>query len=135
MSEWVLDASALLAYLNAESGAEIVEDALGTGACVGVVNWAEVLSKTAEEGGDPEALESRLAGMGLLGQTLEVMGFSREEALDVGRLRPLTRNLGLSLGDRACLALARRLSLPVLTADRTWRELPDALGVRARLIR
>jgi ribonuclease VapC len=135
VSEWVLDASALLAYLNDETGAEVVEEALGSGAYVGVVNWAEVLSKTAEEGGDPELLEGRLEGLGILGQTLEVMRFTREEALTVARLRPLTKALGLSLGDRACLALARRLSLPALTADRSWGELSDSLGVRPRLIR
>jgi ribonuclease VapC len=135
VSEWVLDASALLAYLNDETGAEVVEEALGSGAYVGVVNWAEVLSKTAEEGGDPELLEGRLEGLGILGQTLEVMGFTREEALTVARLRPLTKALGLSLGDRACLALARRLSLPALTADRSWGELSDSLVVHPRLIR
>ncbi len=129
----VLDASALLCYLNAEDGAEVVQEALGEGAWIGMVNWAEVLSKTAEEGGDPEVLESRLTDMGLLGGVLRVAPFMRDEALTIGRLRPLTRDKGLSLGDRACLALGLRLELPIYTADRTWEGLD--VGADVRLVR
>lgn len=127
MSEVVLDASALLAYLNEEPGAEAVEEALGFGARVGAVNWAEVLSKVAEKGGDPGLLEDRLERSGVLSQTLEVVPLTREDALTIGELRPLTKEAGLSLADRACLALAIRLSLPALTTDRVWKDLDKGL--------
>ena len=139
MSEAVLDASALLAYLNDEPGAEAVEEALGFGTRVGAVNWAEVLSKVAEKGGDPRLLEDRLERSGVLGQALRVMPLTREDALIIGELRPLTKEAGLSLADRACLALSIRLSLPALTTDRVWKNLDkDARAprdVEVRLIR
>ncbi|MDM7324085.1 MAG: hypothetical protein P3W93_003650 [Thermus sp.] len=75
----------------------------------------------------------RLRGEGLLGQALQVLPFTEEDALLSARLRPLTRSLGLSLGDRACLALASRLRLPVLTADATWAEL--SVGIEVEVIR
>lgn len=136
MPKPVLDASALLAYLNAESGADAVEEALGSGARVGIVNWAEVLSKVAEKGGDPGVLEDRLERAGVLGQALEVMTMTRQDALTVGKLRPLTEDAGLSLADRSCLALTIRLGVPALTTDRDWAELDaEALGAEVRLIR
>ena len=136
MSEPVLDASAVLAYLNAERGADAVEEALGSGARVGIVNWAEVLSKVAEKGGDPGVLEDRLERTGVLGQTLEVMPVTRQDALTVGKLRPLTKDAGLSLADRSCLALAIRLGVPTLTTDRNWKEIcTETLGVEVNLIR
>ena len=100
MNEPVLDASALLAYLNAaEPGAKIVEEALGEGVRVGAVNWAEVLSKGAEKGAAPEALEGNLERSGILGQALKVVPLTREDALTVGKLRPRTKDAGLSLAD------------------------------------
>lgn len=66
MNEVVLDASALLAYLNEEPGAEAVESALAEGACIGAANWAEVLSKVAKSGGHPEALVIALEACGCL---------------------------------------------------------------------
>lgn len=136
MNEPVLDASALLAYLNAEPGADTVEEALGAGARVGAVNWAEVLSKVAEKSGAPEALEDQLERSGILGQALKVVPLTQEDALIVGKLRPRTKDAGLSLADRACLALAIRLSVPALTTDQAWAALDaEALGVEVRLVR
>ncbi len=129
----VLDASALLAYLQGEPGADAVAGALSQGAVISLVNLAEVFSKVAERGKDPEALETELSMRGLLYGVLEAQPFTREDALEVARLRPLTRSLGLSLGDRACLALARRLGLPALTTDKNWARLD--LGVDVRVIR
>lgn len=129
MSKAVLDASALLAYLNEETGAEIVEEALGVGARVSIVNWAEILSKVAEKGGEPGILEDRLERSGILGQVLEVVPLTREDAMTVGKLRPLTKNTGLSLADRACLALAIRSSLPALTTDTSWKNLDRDKGL------
>ncbi len=133
MSEVVLDASALLAYLNEEPGAEVVEDALARAACIGAANWAEVLSKVVENGVDVDAFVREIEARGILGQTLEVVPLLQEDGAAIARLRPLTKAAGLSLGDRACLALGLRLGLPVLTADREWRSL--ALGVEVRTVR
>lgn len=129
ISSSVLDASAFLAYLRDEPGASVVENALTQRACISIINWAEVLSKVADVGEDPEAL----AHKGLLGNNLEIIPLTEEDALLVAQLRPLTRTSGLSLGDRACLALGMRLKLPVFTADRTWASLN--LAVQVQLIR
>lgn len=125
----VLDASALLAFLLKEPGGERVKEALLHGAVMGAVNLAEVGSKLAERGLDPGEVFAHLRARGILGQALEVFPFTEEDALEAARLRPLTRSLGLSLGDRACLALARRLGLPALIADATWEGLAVGVGV------
>ena len=87
------------------------------------VNWAEVLSKLAERGIDPQEAERDLDERGVLGQTLSVDAGVPEDARTVAALRPLTQGAGLSLGDRYCLALGTRLGWPVLTADRAWGAL------------
>jgi len=133
VTEVVLDASALLAYLNEEPGAEAVEAALGQGAVIGAANWAEVLSKVAESGGNPETLSEALKARGLLGQALRVLALLPEDALSIANLRPMTKVLGLSLGDRACLALGLRLGQAVLTTDRDWQRL--SLNVEVRVVR
>ena len=129
----VLDASALLAYLLGEPGAATVAEALTSGGLISAVNWAEVLSRVAEEGENPEELGARLGVEGIIGRVVEVIPLTEMDASIIARLRPLTRSAGLSLGDRACLALGMRLGLPVLTADRVWAELD--LGVEVRLAR
>ncbi len=133
MSSFVLDASALLAYLRDEPGALVVENALTQGAYISIVNWAEVLSKVADLGEDPEALSQRLENEGILRNSLEILPLTEEDALLIAQLRPLTKSAGLSLGDRSCLALGKRLGLPVLTADRSWTTFD--LGVEVRPIR
>jgi ribonuclease VapC len=129
----VLDASALLALLKGEPGAERVAEALEQGAYLSAVNLAEVLSKLADWGEDPAEAQARMAQVGLLGAAVEVLPFTGEDALEVARLRALTRAHGLSFGDRACLALARRLGLPALTAERAWAELD--LGIPVEVLR
>ncbi|BBL83281.1 hypothetical protein TthAA37_21700 (plasmid) [Thermus thermophilus] len=129
----VLDASALLALLKGEPGAERVAEALERGAYLSAVNLAEVLSKLADWGEDPAEAQARMEGVGLLGAAVEVLPFTGEDALEVARLRALTRAYGLSFGDRACLALARRLGLPALTAERAWAELD--LGIPVEVLR
>ena len=119
----VLDASALLAWILDEPGSEEVNIALGSGAVIHAVNWAEALTKLQEKGLTPDRVAADLTGIGLLGQTLQVDLGTLEDASMVALLRPLTRSAGLSLGDRYCLALGRRLGLPVLTADRAWTTL------------
>ena len=129
----VLDASALLAYVLDEPGGERVDRALEDATFIGAVNWAEVLSKLAEFGRDPGSATQALTQAGVLGQSLMVRPLDETQALEIARLRPLTRDAGLSLADRACLALADSLDLPALTADRAWAKLD--LGMRVELIR
>lgn len=133
MSRPVLDASALLAYLRDEPGADIVAEAVAGGARLSMVNLAEVLTIAADRGADPRELMTRLTRQGLLGGAVAIEDLTVDDAVEIARLRPLTRETGLSLGDRACLALARRLRAPVLTADRAWLDLE--LGVTLESIR
>lgn len=131
----VLDASALLAYLQGERGADRVAAALASagGAAMSAINWAEVLSKLADIGEAPEGVTRRLREAGLLGTALGIVPAHEELALEIARLRPSTRAAGLSLGDRACLALGRLKGLPVLTADRSWAGL--SVGVKVTVVR
>jgi len=129
----VLDASALLAHLRDEPGADVVAEAIASGAVISTVNLAEVFSRVADRGGDPAKLAAELTQSGLLDGAITVEPFTAADAIDVGRLRPLTRDAGLSLGDRACLALARRLEAPALTADTDWQGV--AHGVELHPIR
>lgn len=130
-----MDASAVLAYLQDEPGAEVVEAALDDGACVSAANWAEVLSKLAELDQDPDEVAERFTQEGVLGEGLVVYPLDEAQARRVARLRPTTRSTGLSLADRACLALATSLDLPALTADRAWAKLPSPLATSVMLIR
>jgi PIN domain nuclease of toxin-antitoxin system len=129
----VLDASALLAYIQDEPGAEIVEAALGVRPVINVFNYAEVLSRLADDGQDPVTAHHRLRAQGLIGELLTVEPVTEEDAAIIARLRALTRAQGLSLGDRACLATGLRLGRSVITADRAWEHVD--VGVTVRLIR
>ena len=120
----VLDASALLAYLFDEPGTRVVIDALGQGVIMSAVNVAEVLTKLVERGVSAGEALSRLGSMGLL-EAIELIDFGLADAREVAQLRQSTADLGLSLGDRACLALARQTGLPVLTSDRQWASLQE----------
>jgi ribonuclease VapC len=120
----ILDASALIAYLHDESGADAVVDAITAGAAVSVVNWAEALSKVAADGDDPQQVSDTLQTSA---SPLLLQPLTDADCVEIARLRPLTKAHGLSLADRACLALAKRLNIPVVTADREWADL--GLGV------
>lgn len=115
------------------TGATVVENALAQGAVISVINWIEVLSKIAEVGGEPEGLISQLSDHGIIRTCLEIVPLLEDDARSVAKLRPLTRSLGLSLGDRACLALGMKLRLPVLTSDQAWVNL--TLDAEVQLIR
>jgi PIN domain nuclease of toxin-antitoxin system len=123
----VLDASALLALLQDEPGAELVAEAL-PGASISTVNLAEVLYKSAAKGIDPSVL---VAGLGRLG--LRVEPFELADAVIVASLHGQTRRKGLSLGDLACLALGQRRRERVLHAEHAWVGLD--LGITLRHIR
>lgn len=130
----VLDASALLAHLREEEGAPVVRQAIAEGAAISVVNWIEVLSKLAERGEDPELAAVEMKGAGLIGGAISIEAVTGADSVAIARLRPLTKTQGLSLADRACLALAGRLGIPALTADRDWANLPH-ISTDIKLIR
>jgi PIN domain nuclease of toxin-antitoxin system len=125
----VLDASALIAYLNDEMGADLVEDALRRRSAISSVNLAEVLSKLADTGKNPEVVIENLKRSGLLSGNLVVSPFSADDAVIIATLHRSTKAHGLSLGDRACLGLALRLQVPALTADRAWSRLRVAVKI------
>jgi PIN domain nuclease of toxin-antitoxin system len=108
----VLDASALLAFLFQEEGSPVVAAAL-EGSCMSAVNLSEVLGLFARDGKD-----TRIVAHWLRQLPVEIIPFSRDEAVEAAALRAQTDRHGLSLGDRACLSLALNRGLPVLTADR-----------------
>ncbi|NBD33791.1 MAG: PIN domain-containing protein [Cyanobacteria bacterium] len=120
----VLDASAILALFNQELGYEQVEQTLPI-ACISSVNLAEVVSKLTEKGFNRTQIEFILARL-----NLDILNFDHEQALIAGSLRTETKNLGLSLGDRACLSLALVKQIPVLTADRVWLQLSLEIDIR-----
>jgi ribonuclease VapC len=129
----VLDASSLLAYLGDETGADIVSDAIAGGAVISTVNLAEALSTLAARGRNPAAVAADLTERGVLDGAVTVEPFTEADAVEAARLRSLTRSAGLSLADRACLALGHRLTATVLTADQAWSALD--LDTDVRLIR
>jgi len=124
----VLDASALLALLNNEHGADKLTPELLSNATSSTVNLAEVQTKLVSEGGNAdEAWEDTLSPI------REATPFTIEHARIAGSLAAQTRALGLSLGDRACLALGLMLKAPVYTADKSWKNLK--LGLQIHVIR
>ena len=131
MAGAVLDASALLALLGDEPGADVVAEAIREPSALSIVNVAEVLSKLAERGADPGEALARLEEVA---EALEIHPLDRADAIAIADLRGPTRALGLSMGDRACLALALRLEMPALTADRGWSRL-EGIGVEIMVIR
>lgn len=117
----VLDASALLAVLYAEAGRPVVIEAIADGAAVSVFNWAEVLSKVAADGDDPHQVAARLgANERTTGAAIRLEAPDADECIAIAHFRLITKPQGLSLADRACIALAARLGVPALTADRSW---------------
>ena len=128
--ELVLDASALLAYLRDEPGIDVVRKALQKRTAISAVNWAEVLSKLVDLGYDPNVVAQQLRDQGLIGAALLIWPFDEDQARGVAGLRIQGRPLGLSIGDRACLALAAQLNVPVLTADQAWSKVKTSVAVR-----
>jgi PIN domain nuclease of toxin-antitoxin system len=127
MAKTVLDASALLAFINREPGAERVTAVLGE-AAISSVNFSEVVTKLALRNRSPQHILYELTEF-----ELEVVDFNRALAEDAGLLAIATRGQGLSLGDRACLALARRENAVALTADNAWRQVQ--VGIEIQFIR
>lgn len=129
--KYVLDASALIAYLQQEPGWQRVESRIADQRChLLTVNLAEVLTRLADWHVPVVDMLHRIEGLELI-----MAPFDTELAASTAELRHPTRNFGLSLGDRACLALARRLGAVAVTADRPWTQLDPALGIKVECIR
>ncbi|WP_296222093.1 type II toxin-antitoxin system VapC family toxin [uncultured Sphingomonas sp.] len=125
----VLDASALIAMLKGEKGAAKVAGAIA-GARVSSINYAEVVSHFVHAGMPPHEVDAMLQPL-----PMEVVAADRALATLAGRLRSVTAEAGLSLGDRFCLALAQRDGLPAWTSDQSWKKVADAAGVKVVAIR
>lgn len=124
----VVDASALLTYLLGEPGSDAVVAALQRGAAMSAVSVAEVLSKLTDAGASVDETWPAIEALGI-----EVVAVGADEAVGIARLRPVTRDSGLSMADRACLDLAAVRGAPALTADRAWTSVD--VGVEVHLIR
>ena len=123
----VLDASALLAFLFKESGHAKVAAQIGW-SCLSTVNLAEVVGKFVQRGHSAQVVLTELRA-----STVEIVPFRTADALVAASLLPRTKPLGLSLADRACLALAITRGIPVLTADQAWTKL--GIGVNVEVAR
>ena len=127
---FVLDTSAVLAILFREPGQDVVRSALHEGALLSAVNFAEAITRLVRDG-----MAADRAAAAITALPIGLRDLDAQLATDAGALFAQTRPFGLSLGDRACLALARQESVPALTGDRVWVEVAPLLGVEVRLIR
>jgi len=100
-----------------------VADAISCGAAISTVNLGEALGTLALRGQDPQQTVDRFTAAGLLNGAIRVEPVVEADAIEAARLRPLTKSSGLSMADRVCLALAKRLDVPALTTDGGWRIL------------
>jgi len=129
MTGVVLDASALLALLLDEPGADKVKSMLD-GALMGTVNLAEVVGHYAKLGAARDDIEALLRPL-----PIHLVPIDAALSYEAGMLRSVTIERGLSLGDRYCLALAKREGGIALTAERRWPEIADLVGVAVKVIR
>jgi ribonuclease VapC len=127
---FVLDTSAVLAILFREAGQDAVRTALREGAAISAVNFAEAVARLVRDGMAPELAAAALSALPI---ALHDLGL--DLATGTGALYAQTRQFGLSLGDRACLALAKQEGVPVVTGDRAWLQAGPLVGVEVRLIR
>ena len=123
MTKVVLDASAVLALLNQEQGGDKVEEYLSEG-ILSTVNLSEVLTVLDSIGVPHQDARAMLVNL-----IKEIVVFDEEQAVVAAFLRKTTKPYGLSLGDRACLALAQIQGVPVLTADKVWKKIPHQVEV------
>jgi PIN domain nuclease of toxin-antitoxin system len=129
LTDFVLDSSAVLALMRREPGASAVAAVL-PGALLSTVNLAEVIAKLCERDVPIDIARQAVASLGV-----RIADFTEEQAHLTGEWRPLTRSVGLSLGDRACLALAKTSSATVLTTERVWPQIAEVIGVEIQVIR
>lgn len=124
----VMDASAILCLLNGEKGADQVAAAL-PGSVIGATNYAEVITKLRDSGMTKEDADEALGAF-----DLDVRSLSRGQAAQTGHLRSETKEAGLSLGGRACLALALDLNGTAVTCDKDWKKSKIA-GLKIQVVR
>ena len=129
MAGVILDASAVLALLRDEPGAAKVATLIDE-ARISAVNFAEVVSYYAKLGSDELAIARMVRAL-----PLTIVSADEELALAAGMLRPTTLEAGLSLGDRFCLALAKRERSTAVTADKVWKTIAAVVGVKVSVIR
>jgi ribonuclease VapC len=127
-SEYVLDSTALLAVIFLEPGSEQVEAILSE-SVISSVNVAETINKLVLRGSPVDIARSTVLAL-----QLKVEDWTEEMAYQSAELSPFNKSHGLSLGDRACLILAKRLRATAVTSDRSWRRAPS-LGVRVMIFR
>jgi len=128
-TEHVLDSSAVLAVIVDEPGQELVKPLLDS-ATITAVNACEVVSKLISRGMDTnEAIAS------VIEMNIEIIAFDDRLAFEAAAILPTTRVLGLSLGDRACIARARLSGAMIVTADKAWKKLGPKLGIEILVIR
>ena len=129
MPSCVIDTSAVFVDLNEETGAAEARRWLRD-AAISAINLQEVVSKCVDKGVPVEAIPRLIEAL-----RLDIRPLDTELAMEAGLMREATVHLGLSHGDRACLALARKLRLPAVTADRAWKNVESELGVEVVLVR
>lgn len=126
-AKWVIDASALLAAIHNEKGGDYVQQSIQQ-CVISSINWSEVLQKLARSGADVDQIEPSLKALGL-----SIVDYNEEDAHITASLWSITKDSGLSLADRACIATGIRLKATVITADKVWAKLK--LDIPIQLIR
>ena len=130
MTPAILNSSVVLTYLLDEPGRSAAEAAIAARGSILSVNLAEVMGRLVRNGADRGVAADTLLALPLI-----VIDLDAHLAIEAGAMLAQTRPFGLSLGDRACLALAKREGLPALTADRSWMRAAPLVGIEVRLIR
>jgi ribonuclease VapC len=127
----VMDSSAILAILRGEPGCDYVQELLQSEECsISSVNMAEVGSKLIDYGLPPEEFP-RIARQ----LQIDIIDFNTMQSIQSAQIRKITRSAGLSLGDRACLALAKLMDGTAVTSDRAWLDISEAVGIKVLMIR
>ena len=124
----VFDTSAFLAIINGESGSEIAQHHISS-ACMCTINIAEVVTYLVRNGYTDDSNLLRITNL------IKHIVLDEHIAITAGKMVSVTKSFGLSLGDRACLATAQSLKLPVYTADKKWSEIAEQIGVQVIQIR
>ena len=127
----VMDSSAILAILRGEPGCDYVQELLQSEECaISSVNMAEVGSKLIDYGLPPEEFP-RIASQ----LQIDIVDFNTDQSIQSAQIRKSTRSAGLSLGDRACVALTQLIQGCVVTADRAWLDIADTTQIKVLMIR
>ena len=138
MSVCVIDTSAVLAFLFRERGVDVVSDWMDRGAAISTANAQETVAvlvgRAVRDGADPDDAAAK-AVRNLESLVLDVMDLTFGDAVQAGTWAPFQRSDNLSAGDRCCLALGKRLGLPVIHAEQAWQPLAGGLGVELVLVR